>query len=286
MNSLALTLVLTSALVHATWNLLAKKSAGGRLFVWSFTTLSSAFLVPSAITLLVVTQHAIDFRSGCFIAGTALIHLVYFMLLQRGYQTGDLSLVYPLARGLGPALATVGAILLLDERPSALALTGLVLVLFGVILLTARRTSDPLRHPRIAITYGVLTGVSIAVYTVWDKYTVSTLNVPPLVLEAFAGLGISLMLTPYALRRWNDVKQTWRTARMEIVGVAFLAPLSYILVLTAMSFTPLSYVAPSREISILFAAVLGARFLGEGHTARRLIAAAAMVAGVVSLALG
>ncbi len=286
MNSLALTLVLTSALVHATWNLLAKKSAGGRLFVWSFTTLSSAFLVPSAIVLLVVKQHAIDFHSGCFIAGTALIHLVYFMLLQRGYQTGDLSLVYPLARGLGPALATIGAILLLDERPSALALTGLVLVLLGVILLTARRTSDPLRHPRIAITYGVLTGVSIAIYTVWDKYTVSTLNVPPLVLEAFAGLGISLMLTPYALKRWDDVKQMWRTARMEIVGVAFLAPLSYILVLTAMSFTPLSYVAPSREISILFAAVLGARFLGEGHTVRRLVAAGTMVAGVVSLALG
>ena len=96
----------------------------------------------------------------------------------------------------------------------------------------------------------------------------------------------SLMLAPHAVRNWAEVRLVWRDNRTEAIGVAVFAPLSYILVLTAMTFTPVSYVAPTREISILFAAILGARFLDEGQTVRRLIAASCMVAGVMALALG
>jgi drug/metabolite transporter (DMT)-like permease len=223
-------------------------------------------------------------KSG-FICGTALIHVVYFLLLQRGYQTGDLSLVYPIARGLGPALSTLGAVLLLGERPSYIVLSGLVLIVTGIVLLTVR-TNGTIRHPGTAVFYGVMTGLSISVYTVWDKYTVDRLEVSPLVLEAFAGLGISLMLTPVAARRRDDVRRVWRDHKKEVIGVAILAPLSYILILTAMSFTPLTYVAPCREVSILFAAILAARFLGEGNVTRRLGAASLIVAGVIALALG
>ena len=286
MNSVALTLILVSAIIHATWNLLAKKSGGGRIFVWMFTTLSSLVLVPAAFVQLIVQQHEVNLIGAGFVAGTAVVHLLYFMLLQRGYQTGDLSLVYPLARGLGPILATIGAVIVLGERPSAIAIAGLVLVMLGVILLTVQGSNAPMKHPRAAIFYGSMTGIVIAFYSVWDKFAVSRLAVPPLVLEAFAGLGISLMLAPYALKRWDQVKETWSKNRTEVIGVAVLAPLSYILVLTAMSFTPLSYVAPSREISILFAAIFGAHFLGEGHTARRLLAACSMVGGLIALAVG
>jgi drug/metabolite transporter (DMT)-like permease len=286
LNSVALALVLCSALLHATWNLLAKRAGGGGLFVWFFTTLSSIFLVPAAVVLVIVERHEVDNKSVFFICGTSLIHLVYFIVLQRAYKTGDLSLVYPLARGLGPALATVGAILLLNERPSYVAVAGLLLILTGIVLLTARGPGKQIRHPRAAILYGTTTGVLIAIYTVWDKYAVDRLAIPPLLLEAFAGFGISLMLTPTAVRRWDDVKTMWCDQKTAIIGVAVLAPLSYILILTAMSFTALSYVAPCREISILFAAILASRFLNEGHTVRRVAAACLMVGGVIALALG
>lgn len=285
LTSVALAIVLLAALIHATWNFLVKTSGGGVVFVWLFATLSSAVLVPLAIGLVIVQQHEIDVLRCGFIFGTAFIHVIYFLLLQRGYQTGELSLVYPLARGLGPALSTLGAVLLLGERPSQVVLCGLVLIVTGIVLLTVR-TNKAIRHPGAAVFYGVMTGLSISVYTVWDKYTVDHLAVPPLVLEAFAGLGISLMLTPLALRRIDGIKRVWREHKKEVIGVAILAPLSYILILTAMSFTPLTYVAPCREVSILFAALLAARFLEEGNMTRRLAAASLIVGGVIALALG
>lgn len=285
LTAAALAIVLLAALIHATWNFLVKMSGGGIAFVWLFATLSSVFLVPFAIGLVIVQQHEMDVVRSGFICGTAVIHVVYFLLLQRGYQTGDLSLVYPLARGLGPALSTLGAVLLLGERPSYIVLSGLVLIVTGIVLLTVR-ANGTIRHPGTAVFYGVMTGLSISVYTVWDKYTVDRLAVSPLVLEAFAGLGISLILTPLAARRRDDVRRVWRDHKKEVIGVAILAPLSYILILTAMSFTPLTYVAPCREVSILFAAILAARFLGEGNVTRRLGAAFLIVAGVIALALG
>lgn len=286
MNSSALAIVLLAAVMHATWNLLAKRAAGGSLFVWLFTTLSSLFLVPAAIVLMVVQQSEITVIQSGLVVGTALLHLVYFLLLQRGYQVGDLSLVYPIARGLGPGLATVGAVLLLDERPTLLVVLGLLLIVTGMGMLTWRRTSEQAKRPRAAILYGVLTGVSIAAYSVWDKFAVAHADVSPLVLESFTGLGVSLLLTPVAIKRWDEVKMMWREHRTEATGVAILAPLSYLLILTAMSFTPLSYVAPCREISILLAAVFGAHLLGEGEAVRRIAAAGMMVAGVIALAIG
>ncbi len=253
--------------------------------MWLFTTISSIFLIPTALIVLVVQGQYLSTMGVLFILGTTLIHLVYFFCLQRGYRSGDLSLVYPLARGLGPALATVSAIVLLGERPKTPALVGVALVLFGVFLLAFRGGGGAAKQPGTAIYYGTVTGVLIALYTVWDKYAVSRLAVPPLVLEAFAGSGISLLLAPHAFRNWPQVKSLWKSNRAEVLGVAVLAPLSYILVLTAMSFTDLTYVAPTREVSILVAAVLGTRFLGEGNTTRRLVAAGLMVCGVVVLAV-
>ena len=256
------------------------------MFIWLFSTLSSVVLVPSAMLLLLVRPNSLTLLGVGFIAGTALIHLAYFLALQRGYRAGDLSLVYPLARGLGPTLATAGAMVLLAERPSRLAILGLLLVVLGTVLLAYRGGGEAIKHPRAGIFYGVVTGILIAIYTVWDKFAVSDLEVPPLVLESFTGCGISLMLAPYALRRWGQVKSVWREHRIEVIGVAILAPLSYILVLSAMSFTPLSYVAPTREISILFVTMMGPRFLGEGQATRRIIAAGSMVCGVIALAVG
>lgn len=136
------------------------------------------------------------------------------------------------------------------------------------------------------MVYALVTGTFIAAYTLWDKQAVSKYAVAPVLLDWGANLGRTFLLTPFALRHWEHTRDEWHTHRSEAVGVALLVPLSYILVLTAMEFTPVSYVAPAREISILIGTAMGTGLLAEGDARRRLVAACAMVLGIVALALG
>lgn len=220
-------------------------------------------------------------------AGTAVIHAAYFLLLQRGYRAGDLSLVYPVARGTGPLLATLAAIALFSERPTWRALAGAAGVIGGIFFmaLTRRDAQRAARHPE-AVGFGLVTGLTIAGYTLWDKHAVAVLLIPPLLLDWAGNLGRTLLVSPYALHRWARVREVWRTRRLEVIAVGVLCPLSYILVLTALVFTPVSYVAPAREVSIVIGTLLGSHLLSEPHAARRLAGAAAIMLGVAALALG
>lgn len=289
MTTYALLLVLGAALLHASWNFLLKRTGGGGSFVWLCSLLTTLIYAPLAVGILWYQHIRISGLQMAFMAGTALLHTIYFLLLARGYRYGDLSLVYPLARGSSPLLTILIAVLLLHEHPSALALMGAGLLAVGVLLLTF----DPRKkinwgqmgsRSGIAIGYALLTGATIASYTVWDKYAVATLLIPPLVLDWSSNLGRTLMLAPFIMRNASGVRNVWRSYRKEVFAVAIFGPLSYILALTAMVFTPVSYVAPAREISILFATLMGTRLLKEKQGKRRLIAAAIMVSGLVMLA--
>ncbi len=286
MTLFALGLVLVAAVFHATWNLLAKRVGdGGPVFVWLFGLCSLVIYAPLAVVVVLVSAPHLGAVQYVFMFGSGVLHLGYFVLLQRGYAVGDLSLVYPLARGTGPLLATAAAIVLFGERPSALVLVGIALITAGVFVLTSE--SGSLRSALgTGVFYGLMTGVFIAAYTIWDKEAVSALLIPPLLQSWATILVTTTLLTPLAMGRRKEITSLWRAHKPEIFGVAILSPLSYILVLTALVFTPVSYVAPAREISILIGAAMGARLLSEGDSTRRLIAAAAMVAGVVALALG
>jgi uncharacterized membrane protein len=113
LSTVALTLVLTSAFLHASWNFLNKRvGARGPAFVWLFSGLNVLIYLPFVIRLVVLQRPQIEPLGWLFMAGSAMLQLVYFLLLQRGYQTGDLSIVYPLARGSGPAFSTAAAIAL------------------------------------------------------------------------------------------------------------------------------------------------------------------------------
>lgn len=285
MTVLALLLVLVSALMHASWNLFAKRAGGGVVFTWLFAAISAVIYAPLGILYWRwqhVTLSAID---ALFIAGSALIHIVYFLALQRGYRAGDLSLVYPLARGAGPLLATVGAILILGERPSLLALSGTALIISSVFLLTGGYSMFK-QSQRRAVLYGLVTAICIATYTLWDSYAVARVGTPPLIFMWLSECARALLLTPSMLRDKQRLRLEWRTHKLAAFVIAIFSPLAYILILTALTFTPVSYVAPAREISILMGAILGARLLAEGDTRRRLIAASGMVLGVICLALG
>jgi drug/metabolite transporter (DMT)-like permease len=286
MTFFALALVLAAAVFHATWNLLAKRVGdGGPVFVWLFGFCSLLIYAPLAVVVVIVSGPHLGPVQLLFMFGSGVLHLGYFVLLQRGYAVGDLSLVYPLARGTGPLLATAAAIVLFGERPSALVLVGIGLITVGVFVLTGE--SGSLRSGLGAgVIYGLLTGVFIAAYTIWDKQAVSVLLIPPLLQSWATTLVTTLLLTPLAIGQRKEALALWRAHKPEVLGVAVLSPLSYILVLTALVFTPVSYVAPAREISILIGAAMGTHLLSEGDSTRRLLAAGAMVAGIIALALG
>ena len=286
MTGWATALILAAAFIHATWNLLAKRASGGAAFTWLFAVWSAVLYTPLAAAIIGLQQKNIGLVEIGFMAGSAALHTAYFLLLNQGYRVGDLSLVYPLARGTGPLLSSLTAILFLGERPSGLALFGGLLIILGVVALTSGPAGRRAGGARSAVSYALLTGTFIAGYTLWDKQAVSAFSISPLLLDWGANVGRALLLTPVALSRRSEVRVEWNTHRFEVLGVAALAPLSYIFVLTALSFTPVSYVAPAREISILIGAVMGARLLGEGDVTRRLAGAGAMVLGVVALALG
>ena len=287
MTLFALLLILTAAGFHATWNLLAKRVGdGGPVFVWMFGAFSVLVYAPLATVVVVFQGPHLGPAEVFFMFGSGVLHLGYFVLLQRGYAVGDLSVVYPLARGTGPLLATAAAIVLLGERPSAVAFIGIALIAIGVFFITKEPGGAGGQELGRGVVYGLLTGAFIAAYTIWDKQAVSALLIPPLLQSWATTLVTTALLTPLAMRRWEETAAIWRNHKPEVLGVAVLSPLSYILVLTALVFTPVSYVAPAREISILIGVLMGASLLSESNLRQRLLAAGAMVVGIVTLALG
>jgi drug/metabolite transporter (DMT)-like permease len=282
----SLLLVLGAALLHALWNLLAKRARGGLAFTWLFSALAVLIWAPVVAIYMLIWKPHVNGSALALIAGSALLHVAYFLLLQRGYRAGDLSVVYPLARGTGPLLSMIGAILLLGERPSPLAVVGAMLILVGVFSIAGGGQMMRSRHVASGVGYGLLTGLLIASYTLWDKWAVSVILVAPLLLEYGSCIGSAMLLSPSALQRRAEVRREWRTHRLEAFGIALLSSLAYIMVLTALVTSPVSYIAPARELSILFGALMGAWLLKEGHVQRRLLSAGLMVAGIVLLALG
>jgi drug/metabolite transporter (DMT)-like permease len=290
-TGVALGLILFSAFVHASWNFLLKKSGGGTGLITAASLASLALYLPIVAAALWIHGYAFQPTHLLLMLGSGMLHTVYFLLLDRAYRSGgDLSIVYPLARATGPLITIVVAVLILGERPSVIAITGAVLIGASALLLAgnpfaARQAGGP--DPRRAMGFALLTGCMIAIYTVWDKASMATWLIPPLLYDWGANAFRCMALVPYTHKRApGAMAAAWRERRGAIVAIALLSPLSYILVLTAMVFTPVSLVAPAREVSILFAALMGAHLLREGDIARRAVAAVGMVLGIGGLALG
>jgi uncharacterized membrane protein len=288
MTWLALGLVLASALIHASWNYVLKKSGGGPGLITA-ACLASLFIYAPVVAVAAWVQHY-EFRlvhlALMFLCG--MIHTAYFLLLDRAYRSGgDLSIVYPLARATGPLLTIAAAVLFLGERPGPTALAGAALIGASALMLTGNPFAWHRSQARQAVGFALLTGFTISLYTISDKWSVAVWLIPPLVFDWGCNLFRSLVLVPFTQRRApGAIAQAWATRRGTVLTIALLSPLSYIFVLTAMVFTPVSLVAPAREVSILFAALIGAHFLKEGDVARRLVAAAGMALGIAGLTVG
>jgi drug/metabolite transporter (DMT)-like permease len=227
------------------------------------------------------------------IATSALVHTIYFVVLLRGYRKADLTVVYPLARGSGPLLSSMVAIVLLGEHISAWGVSGIIAVVLGVFLIAggpglfrASHSAERQRRVRKGMFYGLLTGVFIATYTVIDGYAVKIVLMSPILVDYMGNFARLAFLLPSAMRNTAETRCLWRTQWKYAAVVGTISPISYVLVLYAMQVAPLSHVAPAREVSMLFAALLGGQLLGEGDRMARLFGAACIAYGVMALATG
>ncbi len=293
MSLTAFCLIVLAGLIHAGWNIVAKKAAGDARFAFFNAFLMMLVWAPlgwwlgrEEVPLWGVTEWG-------FVVASGVLHVFYYVILLRGYRKADLTVVYPMARGSGPLLSSLVAIVFLGERISALGALGIAGVVGGVFLIAGgpgllRAAHDPVARQRVhkGMVYGVLTGVFIAAYTVVDGYAVKVLLMSPILIDYMGNFVRLGLLAPAVLRDLPTARQLWRVQWRYALLVAVVSPIAYVLVLYAMREAPLSHVAPAREVSMLFAALIGGHLLGEGDRAARIIGALCIAAGVTALALG
>jgi drug/metabolite transporter (DMT)-like permease len=277
LSAFALTLVLSAALLHATWNALVKAS-GDRALVLA----AVAFMHAVGGLLLIAIGDPPDRASWPAIGFSTLIHYAYYALLFQAYRLGDLSQVYPISRGLAPALVAIGTYLAIGETLTPLGWVGVATVSLGIGLLALQRGAAH-ADPR-AVGFAVLLGLSIGAYSVADGIGVR-LSASPLgymgwlfLLEAPVALAVLLP------RRRQSISIDVRTFAIGMVGGA-LSVCAYGVVLYAKTIAPIAAVSAVRESSVIIAALIGVMLFGERPWLGRIVCAVIVAAGVVSLAI-
>ena len=272
-------LVLLAAFAHAAWNALLK-SSGDRLL--TFTVLRAVALVGGAAVAVFVPVPAP--AAWPYLIASALIHNAYYILLLYAYRHGDLSLVYPIARGGAPFLVAILAALVAGEVPGAGGAAGIALVSAGILGL-AFAHGVPKGANATAIGLAVGTAISIAAYTISDGMGARRAE-GALGYAAWLYIcdGLPFLLYMGLTRGADAIAYTRRDWRRGLAGGVLMMG-TYALVLYAFTQGAMATVAALRETSVLFAAVIGAVILKEPLGVRRMMAAAVIVAGIVLLQL-
>lgn len=286
MSLYVLTLVLTASALHAYWNYLAKRANGGLPFIWLVYVTCSVLYLP--VLLYQTAKSEIRYSDALlfFAFASAVVHLVYFIVLQTGYRKADLSVVYPLARGSGPLLSSLAAVFVLGERYSLYTALGLVLIVSGVLVIAKLRLRfSGNERLKAGLGYGMATGVLIAAYTLVDSVAVKTYNISPLVITSASNIFGALVLLPVTLRDKEEIKREIAQHKWTILAVSVLSPVAYVLILVALKQSSLVVVAPARETSILFGVFMGAKLMNEADVKRRAVGALLILAGIVFLSV-
>lgn len=286
MSLYVLSLVLTAAVLHAIWNLLAKKANGKAPFIWLIYIASAVLYLPVLAYMFIKGDIVLSAPVLWLSLSSAILHVGYFLVLQKGYRSADLSVVYPLARGTGPLFSSIAAILFLQEALRLKATIGLFLILIGVVIITGLSFKKA-NNAKImtGVFWGVLTGLFIALYTFNDAVAIKTYLVSPLIITFVSNIFSIILLLPLVVTQKDEIRREIKQHKWLIAAVGLLSPLAYILVLEALKLAPLTVVAPARETSILLGVFMGARVLNEHDGHRRLIASALILGGIVALSL-
>ena len=289
MTPLALSLVLLSACSHSIWNFLLKGSTNREVFTWWMLISISILLIPLGVILFL--REPFTTIGLLFIFGTVILHILYYILLARGYASADLSLVYPIARGMAPILVPILGIFVLNERVSSIGLIGILIIILGIgIVYWWGRIKEIIREPlqflrEPGLRYAVGTGIIIAIYSIWDKVGVSHIN--PVMYMYSMTLGTAISMFPIILRLHGmpSIQAEWNLNKARILGAGAFDFLSYVLILTALTFSPISYIAPAREIGIVLAVLLGSLLLKEPFGKGRILGSLMIILGVSLVAL-
>ena len=293
MSLQAFALIVLAGLIHAGWNIAAKKAGGDARFAF----FSSALLIVVWAPLAWWVGHDVvphwGWQPWALVAASGVLHLFYYVILLRGYRHADLTVVYPLARGSGPLMSSLFAIAVLDEAISQLGVLGIVGVVLGVFLIAGgpglflqRRDAAAQQRLYHGLLYGVVTGIFIAGYTVVDGYGVKVLLLSPILIDYLGSCLRVVLLAPVVLRNLPEARSLWTVQWRWALLVAVVSPVAYVLVLFAMQSAPISHVAPAREVSMLFAALIGGHLLKEGDRVVRIGGAILIALGVTALAIG
>ena len=280
MENVVFLAVLFAALCHAGWNALVKVG----LDPLSTTTLIAIGSAVVAIPFLPLVGFP-AVAAWPWLVASAFIHLLYFAALIESYRTGDLGQVYPIARGSAPLMTAAATTFILGEKLSLTGWTGIVVLVAGVFLLSARGGRDLVRFDRRAVGYALLTALTICTYSVVDGIG-ARLAGDPNAYSLWLFVGNALTLVPYALYRDGRavipvMRIYWRRG---LLGGA-LQTLSYGTVLWAMTLAPIAIVATLRETSVLFGAVIAVVILKEPLRPVRIAAALLIVGGLVLIRL-
>jgi len=281
--ALALGLVIFAAILHAGWNLLLKQVEEKYIVTWWSVLFSAVLALPVALG-----GGLPEAGVWPYLIASALTEAFYMAALASAYQMSDFSLVYPIARGAAPAFLALWAMLLLDEQLTAAGVSGLVMVVAGLLVvgsneLLTRRNTTSIRPLGIALALGI--ALLISIYSILDGLAVQLTPATPYTLIMLGLTGV--FFTPFALRGngWRKTlavgRSHWR--RILVIGVAGL--LAYGLVLNIYAIGPISYAGAIREVSIVFAALAGWKLLGEPMGRVRVFGSVVIFIGILMIAI-
>ncbi|MEI6285720.1 MAG: DMT family transporter [Bacillota bacterium] len=289
MSSQVLALILSSAALHAVWNYYMKRDGGGKTLLWLFNLLGIFLYLP---VLVIFWKFDIigSYQWRWYIPLVALVsgglNALFFITLVKAYRLAEFSFVYATCRGVGPLTVFLLAGMFLGERLGWLAIAGIFFIIFGVALMAV----NPRRLRQLpstkAIVFAALSGVCLGLFSLWDKYSVGVLQIPPLLSYMGTMVVTLLFFSPLTTQARSEVTRCWRKSRGAAIMIAVFCPLAYILILWTLTFTPVSYVAPLREVSIIFSVLIGAGSFNEKDTTRKIIATLIIILGVNGIAFG
>ena len=279
----ALGLLLAAALMHTIWNLLVKQAKEKQVFIWCSLLVGTIIFSP-----LILTSSVFLVSMWPYLLSSAIVEAIYYITLIRAYENGDFSLVYPMARGAAPAFLLIWAACFLGERPRFYGLFGIALLVFGLIIVGGKtwwslRTTT--RFSKSALALALAVACCISVYTAIDGAAVH--HVSPLPYTVLVITLTVLFITPAVVMRYGNtaIVDELRINWIGITLVGLFTLLAYMLALKAYTIARVSYAGSVREISVVFAAFVGWRWLGESFGAIRLVGATFIFAGILVIAL-
>jgi len=271
--------VLGAALLHATWNALVKSGTDKQLDVVANSAWGGTLALAAALALPAPAR-----ESWPWIAASAIVHIVYFWALAAAYRWGDMSFSYPIMRGGGPLIVTVAGVLVFGERLPWAETLGVALICAGIFAFAAHSAADPAAQ-RKSLAFALLNACVIATYTLIDAQGARLSGAPVSytlwLCVANGGLNLGLACMTRGAVAPTYLAQRWR--RGLIGGACSIA--AYSIALWAMTQAPVALVAVLRETSVVFAAAIGALFLKERFTLRKVAATGAVLAGLLAMRL-